>query len=93
MSITPEGNLIVNDIVVNDDGLYQCVATNAAGSDFGVVNLTIYGKNSYILSINITCSCEGSVNNTKSSPFKKRLFCYWWQFHPPDLLNMSTQKL
>ena len=44
-SITPEGNLIINNVVASDDGLYQCVATNAAGSDFGVVNLTIYGKN------------------------------------------------
>jgi len=44
-SITPEGDLIINSVVVSDDGLYQCIATNAAGSDLGVVNLTIYGKN------------------------------------------------
>ena len=44
-SITPEGDLIINSVVVSDDGLYQCISTNAAGSDLGVVNLTIYGKN------------------------------------------------
>jgi len=49
LSITPEGNLIINNVVVSDDGLYQCVATNVAGSDLGVVNLTIFGKNKLIL--------------------------------------------
>ena len=45
LSITPDGNLIINGVVTSDDGLYQCVATNVAGSDIGTVNLTIYGKN------------------------------------------------
>ena len=53
LSITPDGNLIINGVVTDDDGLYQCVATNAAGSDDGTVNLTIHGKNSCsIFSIN-----------------------------------------
>jgi len=44
LSVTPDGGLIINGVVTNDDGLYHCVATNPAGSDMGTVNLTIYGK-------------------------------------------------
>ena len=44
LSVTPDGGLIINSVVTNDDGLYQCVAANPAGFDMGTVNLTIYGK-------------------------------------------------
>ena len=53
LSITPDGNLIINGVVTSDDGLYQCVATNAAGSDDGTVNLTIHGKNNCCVFSNI----------------------------------------
>ena len=42
--------MIINN-VINYDYLYQFVATIATGSDMGVVNMTIYGKSSYLLSI------------------------------------------
>lgn len=48
LSITPDGYLIINGVVTDDDGLYQCVATNAAGSDDGTVNLTIHGKTTVV---------------------------------------------
>lgn len=44
LSITPDSHLIINSVVTSDEGLYQCVATNAAGSDVGGVNLTIHGN-------------------------------------------------
>ena len=44
LSITPDGDLIINDVITDDDGVYQCVATNAAGSDVGTVNLDVHGK-------------------------------------------------
>ena len=49
LSITPDGDLIINGVVTDDDGLYQCVATNAAGSDDGTVNLTIHGKKTTVV--------------------------------------------
>ena len=44
LSVTPDSDLIINGVVTNDDGVYECVATNAAGSDMGTVNLTIHGN-------------------------------------------------
>ena len=49
LSVTPDGDLIINGVNTTDDGLYQCIATNAAGSDTGTVNLTIHGKDLFLV--------------------------------------------
>ena len=69
LSITAEGYLMINSVVTSDDGVYQCVATNAAGSDMGTVNLTVHGKNncSILSIIHNNCCIFASYNNLNSS--------------------------
>jgi len=49
----PNGSLSVNGVRDQDEGVYQCVADNEAGSDRFNVTLTILGK--YVVCV----ACNG----------------------------------